>query len=86
MGAGEPATKHRLDRSAPGALGRERPVEEHRDLVGKCRTEGVEVACIERREVAVEKCAEIARTVAIRPSHHERDLSGARYDGTRRTR
>lgn len=84
MGGGKTSAKDRFDGITTGALRREGPVEEHRDVVGECRAEGVEVACIERREIAVDKCAEIARTVALRSFHNERDVFGARYDRTRR--
>lgn len=82
MGVGKPSTKDRFDSSTAGALRREGPVEEHRDVVSECRAEGLEVACIERREIAVKKCTEVGRAVAIRSSASERDVIGARYDGT----
>ena len=85
MGVGKTSTKDRFDGITAGALGREGPVEEHRDVVGECRAERVEVARIERREIVVKKCAEIARTIANRSAHNERDVFGARYSGTRRT-
>lgn len=78
MGVCEPATKHRLDRGSASALRRERPVKEHRYVVGERRAERVEVSRVERREVAVKKYAKVGGTVAIRRSRTNCAVRGGR--------